>query len=48
MIFPPMPPPVHIDFVIPTPGCGRSVTEFRGWGADKAQLRYPYDVIYDI
>jgi hypothetical protein len=23
-----MPPHVHIDFVVPPPGCGRSVTDF--------------------
>jgi hypothetical protein len=37
----PMPPHVHMDFVVPPPGCGRSVTEFWGWGAHRAQLRCP-------
>jgi hypothetical protein len=42
--FVPMPPYVHIDFVVPTPGCGRSVTIICGWGAHRAQLRCPDDV----
>jgi hypothetical protein len=40
----PMPPHVHTDFVVPPPGCGRSVTDFVGWGSDRAQLRCPDDV----
>jgi hypothetical protein len=46
--FPPMPTHVHTDFVVPPPGCGRSVTDFCGWGAHMAQLRCPDDVIDDI
>jgi hypothetical protein len=42
--FSPMPPHVHIDFVVPPPGCGRSVTDFWGWGAHRAQLRCSDDV----
>jgi hypothetical protein len=37
-------PHVHIDLVVPPPGCGRSVTDFWGWGAHRAQLRCPDDV----
>jgi hypothetical protein len=40
----PLPPHVHIDFVVPPPGCGRSVTDFWGWGAHRAQLHCPDDV----
>jgi hypothetical protein len=36
-----MPPHVHIDFVVPPPGCGRSATNFWVWGAHRAQLRCP-------
>jgi hypothetical protein len=43
-----MPPLVHIDFLVPPPGCDRSVTDFRGWGAHTAQLRCPDDVSDDI
>jgi hypothetical protein len=43
-----MPPHVYIDFVVPPPGCGRSVTDFWGWGAHRAQLRCPDDVSDDI
>jgi hypothetical protein len=39
-----MPPHVHIDFVGPPPGCGRSVTDFWGLGAHRARLRCPDDV----
>jgi hypothetical protein len=39
-----MPPPVHIDFVVPSLGCGRSVTNFWGWGAHRARLRCPDDM----
>jgi hypothetical protein len=46
--FCPMPPHVHIDFVVPPPACGRSVTDFRGWGAHRAQLRCFDDVNDDI
>jgi hypothetical protein len=35
----PVPPHVHIHFVVPPPGCGQSVTDFWGWGAHRAQLR---------
>jgi hypothetical protein len=43
-----MPPHVHIDFVVPATGCGRSVTDFRDWGAHRAQLRCPDDVSDDM
>jgi hypothetical protein len=32
----------------PPPDCGRSVTDFRGWGAHRAQLRCSDDVSDDI
>jgi hypothetical protein len=41
-----MPPHVHIDFVVPSPGCGGSVTDFWVWDAHRAQLRCP-DVVSD-
>ena len=44
---PPMPPHVLVDFVILPPGHGRSVTDFWGWDAHKAQLRCPDDVSGD-
>jgi hypothetical protein len=44
----PPPPPrattCHIDFVVPPPGCGRSITDFWGWGAHRAQFHCPDDV----
>jgi hypothetical protein len=43
-----MPLHVYIDFVVPPPGCSRSVTDFRGRGAHRAQLRCPDDVSDDI
>jgi hypothetical protein len=43
-----MPPHVHIGSVVPPPGCGRSVTDFLVWGAHRAQLRCPGDVIDDM
>jgi hypothetical protein len=47
-----VPPPCHhmslMDFVIFPPGCGRSVTDFWGWDAHKAQLRCPDEVDGDI
>jgi hypothetical protein len=43
-VFSPMPPHVHISIC---PGCGRSVTDFWGWGAHRAQLRCPDDVSDD-
>jgi hypothetical protein len=43
-----IPPHVHIDFMVPPPGCGRSVTDFWVWGAQRAQLRCPDDVSDDI
>ena len=47
--FCPMPPPhVLVDFVVLPPGYGRSATDFWGWEAHEAQLRYPYDVSGDI
>jgi hypothetical protein len=33
-----------MDFVVSPPGCGRSVTDFKGWDAHEAQLRCPDDV----
>jgi hypothetical protein len=45
--FSPTPPHVHIDFVVPPPGCGRSVTDFWGWGTHRARLRCPDDVSGD-
>jgi hypothetical protein len=33
-----------MDFVAYPPGCGRSVTDFWGWDAHEAQLRYPVEV----
>jgi hypothetical protein len=44
----PMPQHVHIDFVVPLPGCGRSETDFWGWGVHRAQLRCPDDVSDDM
>jgi hypothetical protein len=44
----PLPPHVHIDFVVPLPGCGRSVTDFWGWGAHRARLPCPSDVSDDM
>jgi hypothetical protein len=41
-------PHVHIDIVVPPSGCGRSVTDFWGWGSHEAQLRCPDDVSEDI
>jgi hypothetical protein len=35
-------------FLVPPPGCGRSVTDFWVWGANRAQLRCPDDVSDDI
>jgi hypothetical protein len=43
-VFPPMPSHVHIDFVVPPPGCSRSVTDVLGWSAHRAQLRCPDNV----
>jgi hypothetical protein len=47
-LFFPVPPNVHIEFVVLPPGCGRSLTYFWGWGAFRAQLRCPDDVSDDI
>jgi hypothetical protein len=33
-----------MDLVVSPPGCGRSVTDFRGWDAHEAQLRCPDEV----
>jgi hypothetical protein len=46
--FSPVPPHVHVDFVVPHPGCGRSVTDFWCWSAHRAQLRCPDDVNNDM
>jgi len=43
-----MPPHVLVDFVIVSPGHGRNVTDFWGWDAHAAQLRFPDDVSGDI
>ena len=43
-----MPPHVLVDFVVLPPGHGRNVTDFRGWEAHVAQLRFPDDVSSDI
>jgi hypothetical protein len=47
-LFSPVSPHVHIDFVGPPPGYGRSVTDFWVWGAYRAQLRCPDDVSDDM
>jgi hypothetical protein len=41
-------PHVHTDFVIPPLGCGRSVTDFWGWGVHRAQLGCSDDVSDDM
>ena len=46
--FGPMPHMSFTDFVVFPPGHGRSVTDFWGWDAHEAQLRYPDDVSGDI
>jgi hypothetical protein len=33
-----------MDFMVSPPGSGRSVTDFWGWDAHEAQLRYPDEV----
>jgi hypothetical protein len=43
----PVPPHVHIDFVVAPPGCGRSATDFWGWDAHTTQLRCPDDNIQE-
>jgi hypothetical protein len=48
VIFVPLPPHVHIDFVVHPPGCGRSVTDFWGWDAHRARLRCRNDVNDDM
>jgi hypothetical protein len=37
-----------MDFVDSPPGCGRSLTDFWGWGVYEAQLRCPDEVDGDI
>jgi hypothetical protein len=44
----PMLPRVHIDFLGPPPGCGRSVTDFWVWGVHRAQLCCPDYVSDDM
>ena len=44
----PNPPHVLVDFVVFPPGHGRSVTDFWGWDAHKAWLRFPDDVSGDV
>jgi hypothetical protein len=34
----------RMDFVDSPPGCNRNVTDFWGWDAREAQLRYPDEV----
>jgi hypothetical protein len=41
---PPMPSHVPYGLMVPAPGSGRSVSDFRAWGAHRAQLRYLDDV----
>ena len=43
-----MPPHVLVDFVVLPPGHDRSVTDFWGWDAHDARLRYPDDVSGNI
>jgi hypothetical protein len=43
-----MPPHAHTDFVVPLPGCDRSVTDFWGWGAHRARLHCHDDVSDDM
>jgi hypothetical protein len=33
-----------MDFVVPHPGCSRSVTDFCGWEAHESQLHCPNEV----
>jgi hypothetical protein len=47
ILFSPMPPHVHIDFVVSPHGCDRSVIDFWFWGAHRAQLRCPDDASAD-
>jgi hypothetical protein len=42
-----MPPHVHIDFVTSS-WLWRSLTDFWGWGAHTARLRFPDDVSDDM
>jgi hypothetical protein len=35
-------------FVVSPPGCGRNATDFWGWDAHEAQLRFPDEVDGDI
>jgi hypothetical protein len=39
--FTPVPPHVYIDFVVPPPGCGRSVTAFWGLGRSYGTVTLP-------
>jgi hypothetical protein len=44
-----MPPHISLmDFVVSSPGCGRSVTDLQGWDAKEAQLRRRDEVDGDI
>jgi hypothetical protein len=43
-----MPAHVHTDFVVPPPGCGRSVTNFWVYGTHRARLRCPDYVSDDM
>ena len=43
-----MPPPVLMNFVVFSPGCGYSVADFRGWDAHEARLRCPDEVSGDM
>jgi hypothetical protein len=44
----PVPPHVHIDFTVLLPSCGRRVTDFSGWGANRVHLLCPDNVSDDI
>jgi hypothetical protein len=37
-----------MDFVVSSPGCGRSITDFWGWDAHEVQLRCPDEVDGDL
>ena len=39
---------VLVDFVVPPPGHGSSVTDFWDWDAHETQLRCPDDVSGDV
>jgi hypothetical protein len=43
-----MPPHVHIDFLVPPPGCGQCVTDLWDWSTHRTQLRCPDYVSDDM